>query len=86
MHVQEYNNKNAHCCMTLCNALCAPVPRVSGHAGWPAGCTSVQVKAMKLSSSLTQNSDELVVLKELSLNTDTPHRDKNPLPHVYSVH
>ena len=51
----------------------------------PAGCTSVQVKAAELSSSLTQNTDKSVVLQKLSLNVDTLRRDKNPLLFLLSI-
>ena len=49
----------------------------------PAG--QPQVKVMKLSSSLMQNSDESVVLQKLSLNADTLCRDNNPLLFLLSI-
>ena len=61
--------------------LCAAVLRVSGQARCTLSCTiytDIQEKVMKLSSSLMLNSDESVVLQELSLNVDTLRRDKNP--------
>ena len=57
----------------------APVPCVSGQDNRP------QVKASKLSTSLTQNSDELFVLQKLSLNADTLCRDNNPLLFLLSI-